>query len=185
MQPASRLLAMLVVPLRPLARVAHGPPACDDAGGSRPAPTAPAPAHRQAWLRLSGLRCAACGGVIEAALRSVDGVLEAQVHGPAQQARVRFDPARTQVPALIDAVRQAGYDAVPDEPCAARDQRRAESRTAIWRLFVAGFCAMQVMMLATPAYVSAPGELAPDLRRLLDWGAWLLSVPVLLFSAAP
>jgi len=181
--PASRLRAMSVAPITPLARPTGGPPAGDDVSGSRRA--APAPASQQAWLRLSGLRCAACGGLIEAAITAVDGVLDAQVHGPAQQARARYDPSRTNVPALIDAVRRAGYDAVPDEPCAARDQRRAERRIALWRLFVAGFCAMQVMMLATPAYVSAPGELAPDLRRLLDWGGWLLSIPVLLFSAAP
>jgi P-type Cu2+ transporter len=56
---------------------------------------------------------------------------------------------------------------------------------ALWRLFVAAFCAMQVMMLATPAYVSAPGELAADHKQLLDWGSWLLTLPVLCFSAAP
>jgi Cu2+-exporting ATPase len=44
---------------------------------------------------------------------------------------------------------------------------------------------MQVMMLATPSYVSAPGELAPDLKQLLDWGSWLLTLPVMLFAAAP
>ncbi|HZF78801.1 MAG TPA: heavy metal translocating P-type ATPase, partial [Rubrivivax sp.] len=47
------------------------------------------------------------------------------------------------------------------------------------------FCSMQVMMLATPAYLSGPDDLASDLKRLLDWASWLLSVPVLLWSAAP
>ncbi len=136
-------------------------------------------------LRLSGLRCAACAGIVEAALESVAGVHDANVNAASQRARVRFDPARTQPSALIDAVRRAGYDAARDESCAARDLRRAESRAALWRLFVAAFCAMQVMMLAAPAYVAAPGDLTPDLRRLLDGGALLLSVPVLLFSAAP
>jgi Cu2+-exporting ATPase len=42
-----------------------------------------------------------------------------------------------------------------------------------------------VMMMATPAYVAAPGELTEDLRRLLNWGGWLLTLPVLCFSAAP
>src|SRR5205814_2241762 len=43
----------------------------------------------------------------------------------------------------------------------------------------------QVMMFAAPAYFSAPGDLAPDHKRLLDWAGWLLTLPVLLFSAAP
>jgi len=42
---------------------------------------------------------------------------------------------------------------------------------------------MQVMMLAAPAYVAGPGELAPDLERLLRWGSWVLTLPVLAFAA--
>ena len=49
------------------------------------------------------------------------------------------------------------------------------SRQALWRLFVAAFCVMQVMMMATPSYVAGPGELAPDLAQLLNWGSWVLS----------
>jgi Cu2+-exporting ATPase len=44
---------------------------------------------------------------------------------------------------------------------------------------------MQVMMLAWPSYIAAPGELPDDLRQLLNWGAWVLSIPVVWWSAAP
>ncbi|MDQ6629222.1 MAG: heavy metal translocating P-type ATPase, partial [Pseudomonadota bacterium] len=47
------------------------------------------------------------------------------------------------------------------------------------------FCMMQVMMYQAPLYFAAPGTLTPDLRMLLLWAAWLLSIPVVLFSAAP
>lgn len=136
-------------------------------------------------LQLAGLHCAACAGIIENALRAVPGVLDAQVNGAAQRALVRWQPSRTRASALVQAVRGAGYDAVPDTAAQARSLRRAEARKLLWRLFVAGFCAMQVMMMATPAYVAAPGELGADLRQLLNWGAWLLTLPVLWFSAAP
>jgi Cu2+-exporting ATPase len=136
-------------------------------------------------LQLSGITCAACAGPIEQALRGVDGVLEATVHAAALRATVRWDPTRTRPSALVAAVRRAGYDALPDTAASARALRRAESRTAIWRLFVAWFCTMQVMMLATPSYVSGAGGLEPDLRQLLNWGSWVLALPVMLFSAAP
>jgi Cu2+-exporting ATPase len=136
-------------------------------------------------LRLSGMYCAACAGIIEQALVGVDGVRAASVSAAGQRAAVRFDPATTRPSALVRAVRRAGYDAVPDLAAPAREQRVAESRQALWRLFVASFCMMQVMMLATPSYVAGPGELEPDLARLLNWGGWVLSLPVLLFSAGP
>ena len=136
-------------------------------------------------LRLSGITCAACALPIEQALREVDGVIEATVNPTAMRASVRWDPARTRPSALVDAVQRAGYDAMPDTAAAAREARRIESRQALWRLFVAAFCAMQVMMLATPAYVAGPDGIEPDLLRLLNWGSWVMALPVMAFSARP
>jgi Cu2+-exporting ATPase len=136
-------------------------------------------------LQLSGMYCAACSGLIGDALQRVPGVRSVQVGAAAQRASVRWDPAVARAADLLAAVRAVGYDAVPDAGVAARELRRREHRQALWRLFVAGFCAMQVMMFATPAYVAGPGELAPDMRQLLAWGGWLLSLPVMLFAAGP
>ncbi len=136
-------------------------------------------------LQLAGMHCAACAGLIENALRRVDGVEAAQVSAASERASVTWDPARTRPSQLIAAVRRAGYDAVPDAAAPARELRRREQRQALWRLFVAGFCAMQVMMFATPSYVAAPGDLSDEMRRLLNWGSWILTLPVMAFSAAP
>jgi len=136
-------------------------------------------------LLLSGLHCAACAGIIEGALRGVDGVRSAHVAAASHLATVRWDPQATRPSALIEAVRAAGYEAVPDAAAPARALRRREFRQALWRLFVAGFCAMQVMMMATPSYVASAGDLAADMRTLLNWGSWILTLPVLAFSAGP
>lgn len=135
--------------------------------------------------RIGGMHCAACGITIEEALKRQPGVLDARVSVAGGCATVRWDAARTRASAIARAVHAAGYEAAPDTAAAARDARRAESRKAIWRLFVAAFCAMQVMMLATPSYFGHAGELAPDHRQLLDLAAWMLTLPVLVFSAAP
>ncbi len=141
--------------------------------------------HAESSFLLSGMHCAACAGIIEAALVAVPGVERAEVSAAGQRAQVRWAPERTRVSLLVQAVRGAGYDAVPDAAASARALRQRERRAALWRLFVASFCAMQIMMFATPSYVTAGDELAPDLRQLLNWGSWLLSMPVLLFSAGP
>ena len=136
-------------------------------------------------LQLSGMHCSACAGIIEQALLGLDGVTAARVSAASQRATVCWDPARTRPSAMLVAIGRAGYAAVPDVAAPARALRMAEHRNALWRLFVASFCAMQVMMFATPSYVAAPGELADDLRALLNWGSWLLTLPVLCFSALP
>jgi len=136
-------------------------------------------------LALGGLHCAACAGIIEAALARVPGVEGAVVNAAAQRASVRWDPSQTSAANLIDAVQRAGYSAHPARSDAALQAQRDEARRALWRLFVAAFCMMQVMMVATPSYVAAPGELAPDLDALLRWAGWVMTLPVMFFCAAP
>ncbi|UUX95032.1 heavy metal translocating P-type ATPase [Aquabacterium sp. J223] len=134
---------------------------------------------------VEGMTCAACAADVERALRQVDGVVAADVVGATGRARVRWQPQRTSASTLVSAIRAAGHGVRPALGHVAEDRRRHERRLALWRLFVAGFCMMQIMMVATPAYVAAPGELAADVDALLRWAGWLLAVPVLLFSAGP
>ncbi|HNT40374.1 MAG TPA: cation-translocating P-type ATPase [Rubrivivax sp.] len=139
----------------------------------------------ESWLQLSGMYCAACAGTIEHALQAAGGAIEASVVAATQRATVRWDPARTRLSTLVGAVRAAGYEAVPDAAAPARALRRREHRQALWRFFVASFCAMQVMMFATPSYVASGDELSADLRQLLNWAAWFVSLPVMWFAAGP
>ena len=44
---------------------------------------------------------------------------------------------------------------------------------------------MQVMMYAYPAYISDSTDMTPDIKNLLRWASWILTLPVLLFSAKP
>ncbi len=134
---------------------------------------------------IQGMYCAACAGVIEAALRKVPGVAQAEVNAASRRLQVRWDPQRVGASAIVEAVRRAGYRALPAHREDAQSALRREARAGLWRLFVAGLCMMQVMMLTLPVYVAAPGAIAPDLLALLRWSAWMLTLPVMLFSAGP
>lgn len=136
-----------------------------------------------AHFLLAGLHCAACASVVEAALRGEDGVVDAVVHGAGRHATVRFDPRATKPSLLVARIERAGYRAAPDAAEPARALRRREHRRALWQLFVAAFCAMQVMMYAAAFY----GADVPtgEMRTLLVWASWLLSLPVVAFAAAP
>lgn len=139
----------------------------------------------QSRFLLDGLYCAACAGVIEAAVMRVEGVQQADVNGAARRAVFTWDPTKTSPAHIVAAIHGVGYQAFPDTGANAVECHQAQSRVALWRLFVASFCMMQVMMYAAPAYFSTPGDLSPDLAQLLRWASWVLSIPVLLFSAAP
>lgn len=134
---------------------------------------------------LEGMHCAACALTIEDALRAVPGVVQADVSAATRRARVVWQPGRVVPSQWMEAVRRAGYRAMPAMDAFARDQRLRESRRALWRWLVAGFCMMQVMMYAWPAYVAQPGDLSGEMEQLLRWASWVITLPMVVFSCGP
>ena len=136
-------------------------------------------------LMVQGMYCAACADTVECALQGLPGVESAQVHAATRRLTVRWDPALTRMSHLADVVGATGYRLLPMAQALSVSERLRETRQALWRLFVAGFCAMQVMMYAWPAYVTEPGEIPADINQLLRWASWLLCLPVVFFASGP
>ncbi|NDF78834.1 MAG: cation-translocating P-type ATPase, partial [Betaproteobacteria bacterium] len=132
-----------------------------------------------------GMHCTACAINIEEALLSVPGVKSAQISAASHRGRVVWSADQTQPSQWMKAVAQLGYRTVPANDALANEVRRADARKMLWRWGVAGLCMMQVMMYATPVYLSEPQDIAPDMVQLLRWASWVLSLPVLFFSCMP
>lgn len=60
-------------------------------------------------IKVSGMTCAACVGTISTALKSVDGVVSAQVNLVAQTAKIELVSGLVELPGLQAAVESAGY----------------------------------------------------------------------------
>ena len=139
---------------------------------------------REVSLMLEGVTCAACIWLIERRLQSLPGVLEAAVNFSNQRAYVRWDDSVVRLSAIVGAIQAVGYDAEPYDPGRSDARRRKENRRSLWRLFVAGFGMMQVMMYAFPAYL-AQGDMSADIESLMRWASFILTLPVVCFSAVP
>jgi P-type Cu2+ transporter len=144
-----------------------------------------APHELEATLILEGITCAACIWLNEQHLSSLPGVLTAEVNYTTRRARVLWDPCRIKLSEILAQVALIGYRAWPAGSAAAEQLRKRETRAALWRLFVAGFGMMQVMMYALPAYLAADGTMTEDIRLLMRLASLLLTIPVVLYSAAP
>lgn len=148
-------------------------------------PSANANGCWESQVVIEGMHCAACALTIEQAVRGVPGVLAVEVNSASRRARITWADAAVKPSQWMDAVRRAGYRALPAGDIGLREQRRSAQRLALWRWLVAGFCMMQVMMYATPAYFAAPGDMAPDMVQLLRWASWVLTLPVVFFACRP
>ena len=63
-------------------------------------------------LPVAGMTCAACAANVERALKQLPGVEAAGVNYATNRATVTFDPAVLSLPAIVEAVRDVGYDVV-------------------------------------------------------------------------
>jgi len=141
--------------------------------------------HWESFLAIEGMHCAACSLTVEAALAKLPGVDGVRVNGASATARLIWSPQRSRPSDWLAALKRAGYGAVPAGDLLAAVPRLQAQRLMLWRWLVAGFCMMQVMMYAVPAYMAAPGEITPDIEALLRWASWVLTLPVVLFSCWP
>jgi P-type Cu2+ transporter len=132
-----------------------------------------------------GMHCAACAITLEDALRSVPGVRSAQISGASHRGQIVWSAKLTRPSEWMHAVERHGYKTVPANDAHAHAFRRDEARRMVWRWSVSAMCMMQVMMYATPAYLSEPGDIAAESMHLLRWASWVLSLPVIFFSCAP
>jgi Cu2+-exporting ATPase len=172
----------------------RGPTGAVDAGNEgNPACAADVPSElvrdlggglRETALLLDGMRCGACVWLIESWLQRQPGVRAANVNFATRRARVRFDSHATDVGAVLRAIARIGYQAFAYDPRRREMLARQESRALLLRASLALLAMMQVMMFTLPAYISIDG-VDPEYRTLMNWASLILTLPVMLYSAAP
>lgn len=140
--------------------------------------------EKEAALLIDGVTCAACVWLIEQRLSRLPGVSAVLLNYATRRARVRWDTRVTALSKVLRAVADLGYAAQPYDSDRAEAGLRRERGVLLWRLFIAGFSMMQVMMYAIPVYI-AGSEMTPDIEQLMRIASLVLTLPVALWSAVP
>lgn len=140
--------------------------------------------EREASLLLEGITCAACIWLNEQHVGRLPGVTAVDINYATRRARVRWDDSRVRLSDILGAIAAIGYRAYPYDAAKNEEISREERRDALWRLWVAGFGMMQVMMYAFPVYI-ADGEMTADAESLMRWASLVLTLPVIFYSSAP
>ena len=138
---------------------------------------------RKADLYIDGITCAACVWLAESALARVPGVTSASVNQVTHRASVAWNAGASSLGAILDALSRVGLGAQPASASARFAARRNSRRRALFELGVALLGMMQVMMFTLPLYFSAVDDVSPEARLLMGWAGFVLTLPVILFSA--
>ena len=119
-------------------------------------------------IAIEGMHCANCSALIQKMVGRMDGVQSCEVNLAANNGTVVFDPARTDMPQVIQTIVDLGYGAtvIPKENRAAFDKQRrareAAQRTHDLRLFCVSLVLTALVMVVcmTPLGMSLTMPLA-------------------------
>ncbi|URD53411.1 heavy metal translocating P-type ATPase [Chroococcidiopsis sp. CCNUC1] len=143
-----------------------------------------------ASLKLRGMSCASCANNIEDAIRSVPGVSECSVNFGAEQATVTYDPNKTGVAAIQDAVDAAGYSAIAmqddvlaPEDDAERRERLAENQKLTRKVWISGIVSAILVIGSLPAMTGLPIPFIPMWLHN-PWLQLVLTAPVLFWAGS-
>lgn len=128
---------------------------------------------------ITGLRCASCVWVTERVLEQTPGVSHAHVSYATGRASIEWDPARLDLPSIINRITTLGYAVRPTQGAPGAD------RELLARLGVAAFCTANVMMVSVAIYLGWLGPMDPRFTAFFRWVTLVLATPVVVWSAAP
>lgn len=130
---------------------------------------------------VEGMRCAACIARIEKGLTQTPGISAARVNLSARRVRVDHDPALSDE-AIEQAFKSVGFDAhaFAGEKIIASG-KSSESRQLMLAMAVAGFSAMNIMLLSVSVWSGATGLT----RDLFHWVSALIAIPTVAYSGQP
>ena len=129
---------------------------------------------RQSDLAVPGVHCAACIRAVETGLMRVVGVEHARVNLSTRRVAVKW--RGQEAPDLLAALAALGYPGHLFESEA--DRADPELARLVRALAVAGFCAMNIMLLSVSVWSGAEAET----RRAFHWISAGLALPCLLYS---
>ena len=128
---------------------------------------------------VDGLRCAACIAKLESGLPQISGVVSARVNFTSK--RVRIDHAADLGDeALLSAIGRLGFPATLFVGESDAETNR-ESRQLMTALAVAGFAAMNVMLLSVSIWSGADGAT----RTLFHWLSAAIALPAIAYAGRP
>ena len=128
---------------------------------------------------VEGMHCAGCIARIEGALHKLPGVAAARVNFGAHTVLVRH-VADMPATAIEEAIEALGFSVHLTRDCAPV-AARGESRSLMKALAVAGFAAMNVMLLSVAIWSGAEGAT----RTLFHWLSALIALPAIAYAGQP
>jgi Cu2+-exporting ATPase len=136
-------------------------------------------------LAVDGIACGACIGRIEHAVKSLPGVTEARLNFTNRRLHVAWANGAVKPAQILQALEDSGYQGHPFVPLRAEQEEAAEARRLTRCLAVAGFAAMNIMLLSVSVWSGNVTDITPETRDFFHWASALIALPAAAYAGRP
>ena len=136
-------------------------------------------------VAVEGITCGACIGRIEHAVKSLPGVTEARVNYTNRRLHVAWSDALEEPGRIFETLQANGYRGHPFVPLRAEQEEAEEARKLTRCLAVAGFAAMNVMLLSVSVWSGNVTDITPETRDFFHWASALIALPAAAYAGRP
>src|SRR5471030_1092722 len=136
-------------------------------------------------LAVEGIACGACIARIEDAVRRLPGVTEARLNFTNRRLHVDWTDGAIAPAQILQTLEDAGYHGYPFAPLRAEQEEAAETRRLTRCLAVAGFAAMNIMLLSVSVWSGNGTDITPETRDFFHWASALIALPAAAYAGRP
>ncbi|MEJ1157041.1 heavy metal translocating P-type ATPase [Prosthecomicrobium sp. N25] len=136
-------------------------------------------------LAVEGITCAACMSTIEHGLAALPGVRHARLNLTTHRLAVDWTAGETDAGAVVRRLESLGYRAHPFDPGRRTAEEEAEAKALLRALAVAGFSAMNIMLLSVSVWAGNVSDIEPVTRDFFHWLSALIALPTVAYSGRP
>src|SRR5262249_30798815 len=136
-------------------------------------------------VAVEGIACGGCIGRIEAAIKRLPGVLDARVNFTNRRLTTAWRAGEGVPQQVITALEHMGYAAHPFVPRAAETEDAREAKDLMRCLAVAGFAAMNIMLLSVSVWSGNATDITLETRDFFHWVSALIAIPAVAYAGRP
>jgi Cu2+-exporting ATPase len=134
---------------------------------------------------VDGIHCAGCMARIENALGKEPGILSARVNLTDKRLAVTWTAGEARPDLVMERLRSLGFTGHPYRPEETRGREEDELKRLLRALGVAGFAAMNIMLLSVSVWSGHSTGLSPETRDLFHWVSALIALPAAAYAGQP
>ena len=136
-------------------------------------------------LAVDGVACAGCIRKIESGLTGLPGVIDARLNFTQRRLAVDWRDDEIGAADIIQALERIGYRAHPFAPERAEEDDGRQAKRLLKCLAVAGFAAMNVMLLSISVWSGSVSDMTHVTRDLFHWLSALIALPAAAYAGQP